>query len=295
MSATLIDGKAAAAALRARVAAEAVQLKAETGVTPGLAVVLVGDDAASAVYVRNKGIAAREAGFYAPQFTLPADTQEAELLALVRRLNDDPQVHGLLVQFPVPPPLRQSAIIDAIHPAKDVDGLHPINAGLLISGREGLVSCTPMGVMLLLRETLGSLAGLRAVVIGRSILVGRPIAALLTNADATVTVAHSKTLHLRELCREADILVAAIGQAEFVKGDWVKPGATVIDVGINRTALDGGKTRIIGDVAFQAACERAAHITPVPGGVGPMTIACLLRNTLVAACRQHGLEPPAGL
>lgn len=295
MSAALIDGKAAAAALRARVAAEAARLKAETGVTPGLAVVLVGDDAASAVYVRNKGIAAREAGFHAPQFTLPAATTEAELLALVRRLNDDATVHGILVQFPVPPGIRQSAVIDAIDPAKDVDGLHPVNAGLLASGREGLVSCTPLGVMLLLRQTLPSLSGLSAIVIGRSILVGKPVAQLLTQADATVTLAHSKTKDLAGLCRTADIVVAAIGKPEFVRGEWIKPAATVIDVGINRVDLGGGKTKLLGDVAFAEASARAGAITPVPGGVGPMTIACLLRNTLVAACRQNGRTPPAGL
>jgi methylenetetrahydrofolate dehydrogenase (NADP+) / methenyltetrahydrofolate cyclohydrolase len=292
MSAALIDGKAQAAALRTRVAAGAAALKRSHGVTPGLAVVLAGEDPASAVYVRNKGIAAKEAGFHAPQFTLPATTQEAELLALVATLNADPSVHGILVQFPVPDQISQVRVIDAIDPAKDVDGLHPQNAGLLVSGRAGLVSCTPMGAVMLAKSVRPDLSGLDALVIGRSILVGKPVAQLLTGEDCTVTLAHSRTRDLADHARRADILVAAIGRPGFVKGDWVKPGAIVIDVGINRIDLGNGKSRLVGDVEFEAAKDRASAITPVPGGVGPMTIACLMRNTLIAACRQAGAPDP---
>lgn len=294
MTARLIDGKAEAAKLRARVKDAAAALKDEHGVTVGLGVLLVGEDPASQVYVRNKGIAAREAGLHAVERVLPATASEAEVLAEVAKLNADPEVHGFLVQFPVPDQVRQTAVIDVIDPAKDVDGLTPVNAGLLVSGRQGLVPCTPWGALLLARGAAGDLAGLNAVVIGRSILVGKPMAQLLTNESCTVTVAHSRTRALPDLCRTADILVAAIGKPGFVKADWVKPGATVIDVGINRTDLGNGKTRLVGDVD-PAAAEIAGAMTPVPGGVGPMTIACLLRNAVVAACRQNKVPVPAGI
>ena len=295
MSADLIDGKATAAALRARVKDAAAALKAAHGVTVGLGVILVGDDPASEVYVRNKGIAARELGFHAVEVKMPATASEAEVLAEVRRLNDDPAVHGFLVQFPTPAQVRQTAVIDTIDPAKDVDGLTPVNAGLLVSGREGLVPCTPFGSVLLAKQARGDLSGLDALVIGRSILVGKPVAQLLVNVNCTVTMAHSRTRDLAALCRKADLVVAAIGKPGFVRGDWIKPGATVIDVGINRIDAGNGKTRLVGDVAFGEAKEVAGAITPVPGGVGPMTIACLMRNALVAAHRQNGLAAPAGL
>jgi methylenetetrahydrofolate dehydrogenase (NADP+)/methenyltetrahydrofolate cyclohydrolase len=295
MSAVLIDGKAEAAKLRGRVKDAAAALKAAHGLTVGLGVILVGEDPASQVYVRNKGIAAREAGLHAVERVLPVSASEAEVLAAIAVMNADPAIHGFLVQFPVPDQVRQNAVIDAIDPAKDVDGLTPYNAGLLVSGRQGLVPCTPWGSLLLAREARGDLSGLNAVVIGRSILVGKPMAQLLTNDSATVTVAHSKTKDLAALCRTADVLVAAIGKPGFVKGDWVKPGATVIDVGINRVDAGNGKTRLVGDVDFEAAKEVAGAITPVPGGVGPMTIACLLRNAVVAACLQGGLPVPAAL
>lgn len=295
MTATLIDGKAEAATLRARVKEAAAALKAEHGLTVGLGVLLVGEDPASRIYVRNKGIAAREAGLHAVERVLPASASEAEVLAEVAQLNADADVHGFLVQFPVPDQVRQTAVIDAIDPLKDVDGLTPLNAGYLVSGRQGLVPCTPWGSLLLARGARGDLAGLDAVVIGRSILVGKPMAQLLLNESCTVTVAHSRTRDLPALCRRADILVAAIGRPGFVKGDWVKPGATVIDVGINRLDLGEGKTRLVGDVDFAAAREVAGAITPVPGGVGPMTIACLLRNAVAAACLQRNIPLPAGL
>jgi len=294
MSARLIDGKAEAAKLRGRVKDAAAALKAAHGLTVGLGVLLVGEDPASQVYVRNKGIAAREAGLHAVERVLPATASEADVLAEVAKLNADPAVHGFLVQFPVPGQIRQTAVIDAIDPAKDVDGLTPVNAGLLVSGRQGLVPCTPWGSLLLAREAAGDLSGLNAVVIGRSILVGKPMAQLLTNDSCTVTLAHSRTRDLPALCRTADILVAAIGKPGFVKVDWVKPGATVIDVGINRIDLGNGKTRLVGDVEPEAA-EIAGAMTPVPGGVGPMTIACLLRNAVVAACHQTGIALPAGI
>jgi methylenetetrahydrofolate dehydrogenase (NADP+)/methenyltetrahydrofolate cyclohydrolase len=270
---TLIDGKAVAAALRAEVAAGVATL----GFAPGLAVVLVGDDPASAVYVRNKDRAATSAGIAAHTHRLPADTTEADLLALVRTLNADPAIHGILVQMPLPKQIRTEAVLDAIDPAKDVDGLTPTNAGLLAAGRPGLVPCTPAGVMRLLADT--DLSGARAIVLGRSVLVGRPMAALLTAADATVTLAHSRTRDLPAECRRADIVIAAVGRPEFVTSGWIAPGATVIDVGINRLP-DG---RLVGDVAFAEVAPIARAITPVPGGVGPMTIACLLDNTLRAA------------
>jgi methylenetetrahydrofolate dehydrogenase (NADP+)/methenyltetrahydrofolate cyclohydrolase len=278
MPARLLDGRALAARVRAEVAARV----ATRPRAPGLVVVLVGDDPASAVYVRSKDRAAREAGIGARTIRLPATTTEAALLAEIGTLNDDPIVDGILVQLPLPPGVRTEAVLDAIDPAKDVDGLTPTNAGLLASGRRGLVPCTPKGVMRLLAET--PLAGARAVVLGRSVLVGRPAAALLTAADATVTLAHSRTRDLVALCRRADVLVAAIGRPEMVRGDWIAPGATVIDVGINRLP-DG---RLVGDVAFEEAASVAGAITPVPGGVGPMTIACLLENTLEAAIARAG-------
>jgi methylenetetrahydrofolate dehydrogenase (NADP+)/methenyltetrahydrofolate cyclohydrolase len=292
MTARIIDGKAFAANLRERVAAEAQRLRAQHGLVPGLATVLVGEDPASEVYVRNKNRAAEALGYHSVSFHLPGNASEAEVLARVRGLNADPKVHGILVQMPLPPQVREAAVLDLLEPAKDVDSLTPTNAGLLLSGRATLVSCTPLGVMMLLKEYVGDIAGLDALVIGRSLLFGKPAAQLLLAANATVTMAHSKTRHLAELARRADILVAAIGKPEFVKGDWVKQGATVIDVGINRIDADGGKSRIVGDVAYADAAQRAGAITPVPGGVGAMTIVCLMRNTLIAACLQAGLEMP---
>ena len=297
MSAQIIDGKAVAAELRSQIAAAVSQLQSGHNLTPGLAVVLVGEDAASQVYVRNKGIATKEAGMNSLEFRLPADTSEQTLLDKVQELNENPDVHGILVQFPVPEQISQQVVIDTISPDKDVDGLHPINAGRLASGLPALTPCTPLGSVILAKQTLGDLTGKHAVVIGRSNLVGKPVAQLLLKENCTVTIAHSRTQDLAAMCRSADILIAAVGIPELVKGDWVKPGACVIDVGINRIDApekgldDTGrvKTRLVGDVAFAQACEVAAQITPVPGGVGPMTIACLLRNTLTAACRQAGV------
>jgi methylenetetrahydrofolate dehydrogenase (NADP+) / methenyltetrahydrofolate cyclohydrolase len=289
----LIDGKAAAAALRARVAAAAAELKARHGVVPGLAAVLVGEDPASQVYVRSKAKATREAGLAGVEHRLPAATEAAELLRLVAALNADPAVDGILVQLPLPPHIEPQRVIDAIDPAKDVDGFHPQNVGRLWSGGTALVPCTPYGCLMLLRQALGSLAGAEAMVLGRSNIVGKPMAALLLGENCSVGFAHSKSRDLPALARRADILVAAVGRAELVRGHWIKPGATVIDVGINRIAEADGKSRLVGDVAFAEAQGIAGAITPVPGGVGPMTIACLLRNTLIAACRRRGLaEPP---
>jgi methylenetetrahydrofolate dehydrogenase (NADP+) / methenyltetrahydrofolate cyclohydrolase len=288
----LIDGKAHAAALRQQIADAVAELKKNHGVTPGLTVVLVGQDPASEVYVRNKGKQTVEVGMISREHKLPATTSEADLLDLVGELNDDPDVDGILVQFPVPEQISQHKVINTIDPAKDVDGLNPINAGRLWSGEAALVPCTPYGCVHLLKAELGKLAGAEALVIGRSNLVGKPIAGLLLNENCTVTMAHSRTKDLQEVARRADILIAATGRAEMVKGSWIKPGATVIDVGINRIALPDGKTRLIGDVAFKEAQGIAGAITPVPGGVGPMTIACLLRNALVAACRRRGLPVP---
>ena len=291
MSAEIIDGKAIAAALRQRIAKAVSQLQENHNLTPGLAVVLVGEDAASQVYVRNKGIATKEAGMVSLEFRLPADTSQEALLEKVRELNNDPSVHGILVQFPVPEQISQQAVIDTISPDKDVDGLHPQNAGRLVSGLPALTPCTPTGSVILAKQTLGDLTGKHAVVIGRSNLVGKPVAQLLLNENCTVTMAHSRTKDLAAVCRQADILVAAVGIAEMVQGDWIKPGACVIDVGINRVAgAVAGKTRLVGDVDFAAASALAGYITPVPGGVGPMTIACLLRNTVTAACRLAGLD-----
>jgi methylenetetrahydrofolate dehydrogenase (NADP+)/methenyltetrahydrofolate cyclohydrolase len=293
--ARIIDGKAFAAGLRERVAAEVAALKAERGLQPGLAVVLVGEDAASQVYVRNKGQQTLEAGMHSVTHRLPEETSQEELLALVAQLNADPAIHGILVQFPVPAQISQAAVVAAISPDKDVDGLHVVNAGRLASGLPALTPCTPLGCMMLLHDALGDLTGKRAVVVGRSNLVGKPIAQLLLQADCTVTIAHSRTVDLPAVCREADILVAAVGRAEMIRGDWIKPGAAVIDVGMNRIpsrdpeAAAAGKTRLVGDVAFDEAKSVAGWITPVPGGVGPMTVACLLQNTLTACKRLNGI------
>lgn len=294
MTATIIDGKAFAAKVRAQVAQHVARLKADHGVTPGLAVVLVGEDPASQVYVRSKGKQTVEVGMASFEHKLPAETSEQALLSLIERLNADPEVHGILVQLPLPSHLNSDLIINSIDPAKDVDGFHISNVGLLGTGQKSMVPCTPLGCLMLLRDHLGSLAGLNAVVVGRSNIVGKPMAQLLLGDSCTVTIAHSRTKDLPEVCRRADILVAAVGRPEMIKGDWVKPGATVIDVGINRIA-DGDKTRLVGDVDFASAAEMAGAITPVPGGVGPMTIACLLANTLTACCRAQGLPEPVGL
>ncbi|SNR38061.1 methylenetetrahydrofolate dehydrogenase (NADP+) / methenyltetrahydrofolate cyclohydrolase [Paracoccus sediminis] len=289
MTARLIDGKAFAADLRARVKAEVAAMRAK-GITPGLAVVLVGEDPASQVYVRSKGRMTREVGMNSFEHRLPAETPQADLLTLIGRLNADPAVNGILVQLPLPGHMDQSAILDAVDPAKDVDGFHVLNVGRLAAGQKAMVPCTPLGCLMLLRDQLGDLAGRNALVIGRSNIVGKPMAQLLLRDNATVTVAHSRTANLPDLCRRADIVVAAVGHARFVKGDWIKPGATVIDVGINRT-----DDRLVGDVDSDAARQVAGAITPVPGGVGPMTIACLLANTLTAAARANGLPDPEGL
>jgi methylenetetrahydrofolate dehydrogenase (NADP+)/methenyltetrahydrofolate cyclohydrolase len=293
--ARIIDGKAFAEKLRKTIAEETQRLISAHGLRPALAVVLVGEDPASRIYVRSKGEQTEEVGMRSISHHLPADVPEDELLKLVADLNADPSVNGILVQFPVPPPLQQSTIVAAIHPDKDVDGLTVTNAGRLASGLPGLVACTPSGCMMLLEDALGSLRGKSAVVVGRSNLMGKPMAQLLLGADCTVTIAHSRTADLPGVCRQADILVAAAGRAEMIKGDWVKPGAAVIDVGINRVPSRDpvkaaeGKTRVVGDVDFESASKVAGWITPVPGGVGPMTIACLLNNTLIAAKRQNGI------
>jgi len=291
--ARLIDGKAAAAQLRAAVARAAAEIKAKHGFEPGLVAVLVGENPASEVYVRSKGKASTEAGLKSFEHRLPASTSEAELLALVARLNADPAVDGILVQLPLPKQIDPQRVIDAIDPAKDVDGFHAANVGRLWSGGRALVPCTPYGCLLLLRQTLGGLAGANAAVLGRSNIVGKPMAALLLAESCTVTIAHSKSRDLPAIARQADILVAAVGKPEMVRGGWIKQGATVIDVGINRIATQDGKGKLVGDVAFAEACQVAGAITPVPGGVGPMTIACLLRNTLVASCRRRNLPEPA--
>ena len=294
--AQIIDGKTIAERLRAEVAAEVAILRAEHGLQPGLAVVLVGEDPASQVYVRSKGEHSNAAGMHSVTHRLPADVSQADLLAMVEQLNRDPAIHGILVQLPLPKGLDEKAVIEAINPAKDVDGLHVVNAGRLAQGLPSLVPCTPLGCMILLRETLGDLSGKRAVVVGRSVLVGKPIAQLLLQADCTVTIAHSRTQDLAAVCREADILVAAVGRPQMIKADWIKPGATVIDVGINRVPFRdpvkaaAGKTKLVGDVAYKEASAVAGYITPVPGGVGLMTVACLLKNTVTAAKRIAGLE-----
>jgi methylenetetrahydrofolate dehydrogenase (NADP+) / methenyltetrahydrofolate cyclohydrolase len=296
MTATLIDGKAFAAGLRGRVAQAAAAFAQEAGRAPGLAVVLVGDDPASAVYVNAKGKATREAGMLSIEHKLPAETSQADLIALVEELNADPAVDGILVQLPLPKHLDEQAVVDTISPAKDVDGLTPISTGRLALGLNGLVPCTPLGSLMLLKDQMGDLSGKDAIVIGRSILVGKPMAQLLLAENCTVTIAHSRTHDLASQVARADIVVAAVGRPEMVKGDWLKPGAVVIDVGINRVpAEEEGKTRLVGDVDFAAAMSHVAAITPVPGGVGPMTIACLLRNTVVAARAREGLAKAEGL
>lgn len=298
MTARLIDGKGFAAALRARVAGHSAHFATSVGRKPGLAVVLVGDDPASQVYVRNKAKQTVEACMASFEHRLAADTDTGTLLALVTRLNTDPAVDGILVQLPLPPQINETVVLSAIHPAKDVDGFHVVNVGKLATGQSALVPCTPLGCLLLLRDTLGDLAGLNAVVIGRSNIVGKPMAQLLLGDNCTVTIAHSRTRDLPDVCARADIVIAAVGRPEMVRASWIRPGATVIDVGINRVPapdLGEGKTRLVGDVAFAECAQVAGAITPVPGGVGPMTIACLLRNTLVAAHRRAGLTEPAGL
>jgi len=293
MTARLINGKAAAAELRAQVAVEVAKFRAARGRVPGLAVVLVGEDPASAVYIRNKGKATIEAGMESFEHKLHADTSEADLLALVERLNADPKIDGILVQLPLPAHIGANNVLTSIDPDKDVDGFHPVNAGRLAIGLEGFVPCTPLGCLKLLRAELGDLGGKEAVVIGRSNIVGKPMALLLLGEHCTVTIAHSRTRDLPDVVRRADIVVAAVGRPEMVKGDWLKPGATVIDVGINRIAGEGGNSHLAGDVDFGSASAVAGAITPVPGGVGPMTIACLIRNTMVSAARREGyaLDP----
>ena len=293
MNAKIIDGKAIAAALRASVKAETHRLTAAHGIAPGLAVVLVGDNAASKTYVTSKSRAVVEVGMRPLDYHLPAATGEAELLALVQALNADPAVSGILVQLPLPPQINPARILNSIDPDKDVDGFHPLNAGRLMTGLPALVPCTPVACLKLIKTVHPALTGLDALMVGRSHIVGNPLSQVLLNENATVTVAHTHTRDLPDYCRRAEILCVAIGSAEFIRGDWIKPGATVIDVGINRVTDGGGKSRIVGDVNFAEAAEVAGAITPVPGGVGPMTIVCLLVNTLRAACAQAGLPPPA--
>lgn len=294
MTAKVIDGKAFAAEVRAKVASHVTRLKEENGITPGLAVVLVGEDPASQVYVRSKGKQTVEVGMNSYEHKLDPETSEADLLALIDRLNKDATVHGILVQLPLPKHLDSDLVINAIDPAKDVDGFHISNVGLLGTGQKSMVPCTPLGCLMMLRDHHGSLAGMDAVVLGRSNIVGKPMAQLLLGDSCTVTIAHSRTKDLADVCRRADIVVAAVGRPEMVPGDWIKPGATVIDVGINRIERDG-KTVLVGDVDYASAAAVAGAITPVPGGVGPMTIACLLANTLTACCRANGLAEPEGL
>jgi len=293
MSARIIDGKIIAADLRGKVAAEVARVKREHALVPGLAVVLVGSDPASEVYVRNKAKQTEAAGMASFEHKLPADTVQKDLLALIAKLNADSAVHGILVQLPLPAGLDSQVVIDAIDPTKDVDGLNPVNAGRLATGLPALTPCTPLGCIILAKTVHASLQGMNAVVIGRSNLVGRPLVQLLLNENATVTIAHSRTRDLPAICRQADLLLAAVGKPEMVRADWIKPGATVIDVGINRLPTVDGKTRLVGDVAYQEALSVAGAITPVPGGVGQMTVACLLVNTLRAACAIKGLPKPA--
>ncbi len=290
--ATIIDGKAFSANLRGEIARKVELLKQNHSLTPGLAVVLVGEDPASQVYVRSKGKQTVEAGMNSYEHKLSADTSEADLLALVEDLNNDPDVHGILVQLPLPKHINEEAVINSVSADKDVDGFHLSNVGKLATGAEGIVPCTPLGSMMMLKDHLGDLSGKKAIVVGRSNIVGKPMAALLLKESCTVTIAHSRTRDLPGECRQADIVVAAVGRPEMVKGDWIKPGATVIDVGINRVENDDGSTRLVGDVEFASAEKVAGAITPVPGGVGPMTIACLLHNTLQQACRLNGIDVP---
>jgi methylenetetrahydrofolate dehydrogenase (NADP+)/methenyltetrahydrofolate cyclohydrolase len=295
MGAQIIDGKAFAAEVRGKVAGHVARMKADHGITPGLAVVLVGEDPASQVYVRSKGKQTLEAGMLSFEHKLDVDTSEADLLALIRKLNSDAQVHGILVQLPLPKHMDEALVINAIDPAKDVDGFHISNVGLLATGQKSMVPCTPLGCLMMLRHHHGSLSGMDAVVIGRSNIVGKPMAQLLLGDSCTVTIAHSRTKDLAQVVRRADIVVAAVGRPEMVPGDWIKPGATVIDVGINRIDKPGGGTRLVGDCDFDSCAAVAGAITPVPGGVGPMTIACLLANTLTACARANGLDEPEGL
>ncbi len=294
MTAKVIDGKAFAAAVRDKVATEVAQIKAEAGITPGLAVVLVGEDPASQVYVRSKGKMTLEVGMASFEHKRDKTISQSDLLALIADLNADPKVHGILVQLPLPPHLDSDLVINSIDPAKDVDGFHISNVGLLGTGQRSMVPCTPLGCLMLLRDLHGSLSGMTAVVIGRSNIVGKPMAQLLLNDSCTVTIAHSKTRDLPGVVRRADIVIAAVGRPEMVIGDWLKPGATVIDVGINRIDR-GGKTQLVGDADYASCAAVAGAITPVPGGVGPMTIACLLANTVTACCRASGLDEPQGL
>jgi methylenetetrahydrofolate dehydrogenase (NADP+)/methenyltetrahydrofolate cyclohydrolase len=290
--ADIIDGKAFAAGLRARVGEHVERIVKEHGITPGLAAILVGENPASEVYVRNKGKQAREAGMASFEHRLPAEISEESLLELIGQLNADPSVNGILVQLPLPGHMDERKVLSAVDPAKDIDGFHVINVGRLTVGEDAIIPCTPLGCLLLLKDRLGDLSGLRALVIGRSNIVGKPMATLLLRENCTVTVAHSRTRDLAGEAQRADVLIAAVGRPRMVGGDWIKAGATVIDVGINRIQLETGKTRLVGDVDFEAASQRAGAITPVPGGVGPMTIACLLLNTYTAACRQHGIPLP---
>jgi len=290
--AKIIDGKAFATSLRQRIGKAVTSLQNQHGLTPGLAVVLVGEDPASQVYVRNKGKQTAEAGMNSYEHKLDTETSEVDLLALIDKLNNDDKVHGILVQLPLPKHIDENKVINAVSPDKDVDGFHVINAGRLATGQPALTSCTPVGCVMLAKDVLGDLSGLEAVVVGRSNIVGKPVAQLLLAENCTVTIAHSRTRNLEDVCRRADILVAAVGRPEMVKGDWIKPGACVIDVGINRIEAENGKTRLVGDVDFNEATKIAGSITPVPGGVGPMTIACLLRNTVQAACMIKGVTVP---
>ncbi len=295
MTATVIDGKAFAAKVRAQVATHVDRLKADHGITPGLAVVLVGEDPASQVYVRSKGKMTVEVGMASFEHKLDVDTSEADLLALIDQLNNDPTVHGILVQLPLPDHLDSDLVINSIDPAKDVDGFHISNVGLLGTGQKSMVPCTPLGCLMMLRDHHGSLSGMNAVVVGRSNIVGKPMAQLLLGDSCTVTIAHSRTKDLSAVVRQADIVVAAVGRPQMVPGDWIKPGATVIDVGINRIDKPEGGTRLVGDADYDSCAAVAGAITPVPGGVGPMTIACLLANTVTACCRANGLDEPEGL
>ena len=298
MTATIIDGKEFAARVRGQVGVHVARLKADHGITPGLAVVLVGEDPASQVYVRSKGKMTLEVGMKSVEHKMDVNTSEADLLAVIEQLNNDPEIHGILCQLPLPKHLDEDLIINSISPAKDVDGFHISNVGLLGTGQKSMVPCTPLGCLMMLRDHHGSISGMNAVVVGRSNIVGKPMAQLLLNDSATVTIAHSRTKNLADVVRGADIVVAAVGRPEMIPGDWIKPGATVIDVGINR--LDApekgeGKTKLVGDVHFESCAAVAGAITPVPGGVGPMTIACLLANTVIACCRANGLAEPEGL
>ncbi|MEL7467595.1 MAG: bifunctional methylenetetrahydrofolate dehydrogenase/methenyltetrahydrofolate cyclohydrolase [Pseudomonadota bacterium] len=297
MAAKVIDGKAFAADVRGQVAEDVAKLKADHGITPGLAVVLVGEDPASQVYVRNKGKQTVECGMHSEEHRMDASVAEADVIAMVKKLNADPAIHGILVQLPLPDHMNSEIVINTIDPAKDVDGFHISNVGLLGTGQKSMVPCTPLGCLMMLRDHHGSLSGLNAVVVGRSNIVGKPMFNLLLKDSCTVTVAHSRTKDIEAVCRAADILVAAVGRAEMITGDFVKPGATVIDVGINRIPHPEkeGKTKLVGDCHYDSCAEVAGAITPVPGGVGPMTIACLLANTLTAACRANGLPEPEGL